>query len=88
MAVSLSRPKLMIKIEWLTECSYDSYPYACIVMLSQTEGMVGGETYIKRGDGTVVNVVRPSFGCAYIIQGVILGFYPTPFNQLFDNKPM
>ena len=53
--------------------SYDSYPYACIVMLSHTEGMVGGETYIKRGDKKIEKVEGPSYGCAYIIQGGILG---------------
>ncbi|KAL5330178.1 hypothetical protein ACEPPN_003703 [Leptodophora sp. 'Broadleaf-Isolate-01'] len=51
---------------------YDSYPYACIVMLSHTEGMVGGETYIKRGDKKIEKVEGPSYGCAYIIQGGIL----------------
>lgn len=53
--------------------SFDSYPYACILMLSHTEGMVGGETFIKCGDGTITKVEGPKYGCAYIIQGGILG---------------
>lgn len=44
-------------------------------MLSHTEGMVGGETYIKRGDKKIEKVEGPSYGCAYIIQGGILGTY-------------
>ncbi|KAG9948736.1 hypothetical protein KCU85_g4831, partial [Aureobasidium melanogenum] len=51
---------------------FDSYPYACIVMLSHTDGMVGGETFIKCGNGTITKVEGPSYGCAYIIQGGIL----------------
>ncbi|KAH0163548.1 hypothetical protein KCU67_g5511, partial [Aureobasidium melanogenum] len=51
---------------------FDSYPYACIIMLSHTDGMVGGETFIKCGDGTVTKVEGPKYGCAYIIQGGIL----------------
>jgi hypothetical protein len=32
--------------------SYDSYPYVCIIMLSNTEAMTGGETYIRDGNGS------------------------------------
>lgn len=42
-------------------------------MLSHTDGMVGGETFIKCGNGTITKVEGPSYGCAYIIQGGILG---------------
>ncbi|CZT06815.1 uncharacterized protein RAG0_12457 [Rhynchosporium agropyri] len=52
--------------------SYDSYPYACIVMLSHAEGMVGGQTYIKRGDKKIEKVEGPSYACAYDIQGGVL----------------
>ncbi|KAI9740161.1 MAG: hypothetical protein M1834_004739 [Cirrosporium novae-zelandiae] len=51
---------------------FDSYPYACIVMLSNTENMIGGETYIKTGDGEIQKVEGPTMGCAYIIQGWML----------------
>jgi hypothetical protein len=60
-------------IDCVDEFSYDSYPYACIVMLSHTDGMQGGETYIKRGDRTIEKVEGPSMGCAYLIQGGMLG---------------
>ena len=32
--------------------SYDSYPYVCIIMLSSTEVMTGGETYIRDANGS------------------------------------
>lgn len=32
-------------------------------MLSDTEGMIGGETYIKKGDGEVQKVCRDLFYC-------------------------
>ena len=55
MAVSLlSVCKTTGKLTWAT--SYDSYPYVCVLMLSETEGMVGGETYIQKGDGTAQKV--------------------------------
>ncbi|CAG8899784.1 unnamed protein product [Penicillium egyptiacum] len=43
---------------------YDSYPYVCVLMLSDTEGMIGGETYIKKGDGEVQKI-----GHAVMLQG-------------------
>lgn len=36
--------------------SYDSYPYVLVVMLSNTTGMYGGETYVRKGDGTALKV--------------------------------
>jgi hypothetical protein len=38
------------------EGSYDSYPYVAVVMLSDTTHMIGGETYIKKGDGSAAKV--------------------------------
>ncbi|KAJ5677323.1 uncharacterized protein N7477_002956 [Penicillium maclennaniae] len=48
---------------------YDSYPYVCVLMLSETDGMVGGETYIKRGDGEAQKVDGPQIGHAVMLQG-------------------
>ncbi|KAI3293871.1 hypothetical protein DTO002I6_4817 [Penicillium roqueforti] len=48
---------------------YDSYPYVCVLMLSDTEGMIGGETYIKKGDGEVQKVESPQIGHAVMLQG-------------------
>ena len=41
--------------------SYDSYPYVCVIMLSDTDGMLGGETYIKTGDGVPMKVRTSAF---------------------------
>ncbi|OQE12102.1 hypothetical protein PENVUL_c001G03686 [Penicillium vulpinum] len=48
---------------------YDSYPYVCVLMLSNTEGMIGGETYIKKGDGEAQKVEGPQLGHAVMLQG-------------------
>ncbi|RHZ43471.1 uncharacterized protein CDV56_100974 [Aspergillus thermomutatus] len=48
---------------------YDSYPYVCVLMLSETDGMVGGETYIKKGNGEALKVEGPQIGHAVMLQG-------------------
>ncbi|OJJ67075.1 hypothetical protein ASPBRDRAFT_200245 [Aspergillus brasiliensis CBS 101740] len=48
---------------------YDSYPYVCVLMLSETEGMVGGETYIRKGDGEAQKIEGPQIGHAVMLQG-------------------
>ncbi|KAK5030126.1 hypothetical protein LTR13_008439 [Exophiala sideris] len=48
---------------------YDSYPYVCVLMLSDTEGMLGGETYIKTGDGVSLKVEGPKLGSGVVLQG-------------------
>ncbi|KAJ5322636.1 hypothetical protein N7452_010925 [Penicillium brevicompactum] len=48
---------------------YDSYPYVCVLMLSETEGMIGGETYIKKGNGEAQKVEGPQLGHAVMLQG-------------------
>jgi hypothetical protein len=60
-------------------------------MLSHTDGMIGGETFIKRGDGLVTKVEGPRYGHAYIIQGGILGryctkIYPDEVSLTRDNR--
>ncbi|RDW88548.1 hypothetical protein BP6252_00580 [Coleophoma cylindrospora] len=48
---------------------YDSYPYVCVLMLSDTDGMVGGETYIKTGEGVPAKVEGPAIGHGVLLQG-------------------
>ncbi|OGM43416.1 hypothetical protein ABOM_007675 [Aspergillus bombycis] len=48
---------------------YDSYPYVAVLMLSDTTHMTGGETYIKKGDGSAVKVEGPALGHCVILQG-------------------
>ena len=39
---------------------YDSFPFVCVTMLSDCTGMVGGETAIRTGDGSIKKVRGPS----------------------------
>jgi hypothetical protein len=38
----------------------DSYPFVCVLMMSDTTGMVGGETALKTGTGGVMKVRGPT----------------------------
>ncbi|KNG88183.1 hypothetical protein ANOM_004231 [Aspergillus nomiae NRRL 13137] len=48
---------------------HDSYPYVAVLMLSDTTHMTGGETYIRKNDGSAVKVEGPSLGHCVILQG-------------------
>ncbi|CAE6481594.1 unnamed protein product [Rhizoctonia solani] len=47
----------------------DSYPWVCIVMLSDATNMQGGETIIGSADGTMQKVRGPRMGWAMVLQG-------------------
>lgn len=47
----------------------DSYPWVCVVMLSDPTNMSGGETGIRKGDGTLIKVRGPGVGWAVMMQG-------------------
>lgn len=38
----------------------DSYPFVCVLMMSDTTGMVGGETALKTGNGDIMKVRGPT----------------------------
>lgn len=38
----------------------DSYPFVCVLMMSDTAGMVGGETALRTGTGEIMKVRGPS----------------------------
>lgn len=38
----------------------DSYPFVCVLMMSDTTGMVGGETALKTGTGGIMKVRGPT----------------------------
>lgn len=42
-------------LDWHT----DSYPFVCVTMLSDCNGMVGGETVLRKGNGGEVKVRGP-----------------------------
>lgn len=47
----------------------DSYPFVCVLMLSDCTDMIGGETELLTPDGNVIRVRGPTAGCAIILQG-------------------
>lgn len=57
----------------------DSYPFVCVLMLSDTSDMIGGETHLRKGNGNVAMVEGPQQGYASILQGrVIEHLAPNP----------
>ncbi|KAJ6103499.1 hypothetical protein N7486_005926 [Penicillium sp. IBT 16267x] len=47
----------------------DSYPWVCVVMLSDPTNMAGGETGLRCGDGSVLKMRGPGIGWAVMMQG-------------------
>jgi len=47
----------------------DSYPFVCVLMLSDCSEMVGGETALMTANGDVLKVRGPQMGCAAVLQG-------------------
>lgn len=48
---------------------FDSYPFVCVLMLSDTTNMIGGETVIHTDDGAISRVNDPRKGYATVLQG-------------------
>jgi len=51
---------------------YDSYPFVCVLMLSDTSAMIGGETYLRMGDSKLACVLGPQKGSAAVLQGRLI----------------
>ncbi|PGH03508.1 hypothetical protein AJ79_07343 [Helicocarpus griseus UAMH5409] len=64
-AVALSDENDKPIVDWHT----DSYPFVCVTMLSDCTNMVGGETALRKGDGSIAKVRGPQMGCAVVLQG-------------------
>jgi len=47
----------------------DSYPFVCVLMMSDCTNMVGGETALRTANGEILKVRGPQEGCAVILQG-------------------
>ncbi|OAP59152.1 hypothetical protein AYL99_06450 [Fonsecaea erecta] len=47
----------------------DSYPWVCVCMLSDPSNMIGGETGLRKGDGTIAKIRGPQVGWAVMMQG-------------------
>ncbi|KAF2644254.1 hypothetical protein P280DRAFT_392920 [Massarina eburnea CBS 473.64] len=52
-------------VDWHT----DSYPFVCVLMMSDCTNMVGGETALRKADGEILKVRGPAQGCAVVLQG-------------------
>ncbi|KAF8544790.1 hypothetical protein BDD12DRAFT_906291 [Trichophaea hybrida] len=47
----------------------DSYPFVCVLMLSDATEMKGGETALRTGQGEIKKVRGPQMGSAVVLQG-------------------
>ena len=43
-------------VDWHT----DSYPFVCVLMMSDCSEMIGGETALRKGDGSTMKVRGPT----------------------------
>ncbi|KAE8152974.1 hypothetical protein BDV25DRAFT_150229 [Aspergillus avenaceus] len=48
---------------------YDSFPFVCVTMISNCEGMIGGETALRTATGDIMKVRGPAMGTAVVMQG-------------------
>ncbi|SPO07041.1 uncharacterized protein DNG_09735 [Cephalotrichum gorgonifer] len=48
---------------------YDSFPFVCVVMLSDCTDMIGGETALRTAHGDILKVRGPAMGTAVVMQG-------------------
>ncbi|KEF52514.1 uncharacterized protein A1O9_11356 [Exophiala aquamarina CBS 119918] len=53
----------------ITNWHHDSYPFVCVVMMSDASKMVGGETALRNGSGEIIKVRGPQMGSAVVLQG-------------------
>lgn len=44
---------------------YDSFPFVCVMMLSDCTDMVGGETAVRKPSGEVMKIRGPAMVCRY-----------------------
>lgn len=50
---------------------FDSFPFVCVTMISNCEGMVGGETVVKTATGELMKVRGPAMVSPHCIYGSI-----------------
>ncbi|KAK4705138.1 hypothetical protein P7C70_g1079, partial [Phenoliferia sp. Uapishka_3] len=48
---------------------YDAYPFVCVLMLSDVSNMIGGETALQCGDGSIRKARGPGVGNCVVMQG-------------------
>lgn len=64
--------KVAEDIPGIVSWHFDSPQFVCVLMLSDTSAMVGGETALMKPDGEVVKVEGPKQGWCNVLQGRIL----------------
>ncbi|KZO93889.1 hypothetical protein CALVIDRAFT_235908 [Calocera viscosa TUFC12733] len=57
------------EVEKVVGWHVDSYPWVCVVMLSDASSMMGGDTALEGGDGKIYRVRGPELGWAVMLQG-------------------
>jgi hypothetical protein len=60
------------EIPGIVSWHFDSPQFVCVLMMSDTTNMIGGETALMMGDGKVAKVEGPKQGWCNILQGRIL----------------
>lgn len=50
----------------------DSPPFVCVLMMSDTTNMIGGETFLRMGNGEIACVPGPRKGYAAVLQGHLI----------------
>lgn len=49
----------------------DSYPFVCVLMMSDCTDMVGGETALRTGNGQVIRVRGPTEVCSFFPSNIV-----------------
>lgn len=64
--------EIVDKMPGIVPWHFDSYQAVCVLMLSDTSNMIGGETALVKSDGEVMRVEGPKQGWCTVLQGRIL----------------
>ncbi|CCH41203.1 hypothetical protein BN7_740 [Wickerhamomyces ciferrii] len=84
------------KVIGITPWHFDSPQFVCVLMLSDTSKMIGGETSLVKGDGEIARVEGPKQGWANVLQGRIIkhiaprpaGEYSERITQVSSFRPV
>lgn len=66
----------------------DVYPWVAVLMLSDVEGMKGGETELVRGDGKSIKARGPSLGHCVVMQGSYITHAALPSSNAVERITM
>jgi len=66
----------------------DSYPFVCVIMLSDANEMVGGETALRTGSGEIKKIRGPQMGSAVVLQGRYIDHIALPSSNCRERITM